>query len=109
MATDHELNEAGLAFVELSDNANPETLEYTVFGPRAYGYYFEFNETFQRTMVNEWNPLVSDDGKIVQGRTGDFIERFIGDIATLAGVITNEEEISKVVEIIKLYLPEIEG
>lgn len=109
MATDHELREAALAFLEQSDNAQPDTLEQTVFGPRGYGYYFEFDEHFQRTMVNEWAPLVGQDGNIVQRRTGDYIETFIGGIAASCGINTNDDEINEVVEIIKLHLPHIEG
>ncbi len=110
MATDAELSEAALAFIEQSDNNNPENVSTTVFGNRGHGYLFEYDEHFGTTMVNEWAPFVDDRGVFHECHwTGEYIERFIGDIASLAGIETNEEEIGKVVGIIKLLLPEIDG
>jgi hypothetical protein len=110
MATDTELSEAALTFIEQSDNSRLDSLNPAIFGDRGRGYLFEYVDFVGKTLVIEWDPFVDAKGVLQESSWGGVeIEKFIGGIAFLAGIPTNDEEISKVVEIIKLYLPHIEG
>ena len=107
MATDLELSNAALAFIEQSDNRHPEKLSRTIFGERGHGYLFEYDDHIGLPLVIEWDPVVDADGRFHEmAWEGDTLESFIGGIAFCAGIKTSDEEIEKIVEIIKLHLPE---
>lgn len=110
MTTDAELSDAALAFIEQSDNRKPGKLNRTVFGERGHGYLFEYNDHITAVVVTEWDPFVDDAGRFHETSWGSaYLESFIGGIAILTGTETNDEEIARVAEVIKLHLPEITG